>query len=67
MASSGTGPYIIVTVISLLKGPITACLRDLIGDATVLRESLGVPLTEPLEASRRGDVAVPQKNPSEYL
>ena len=30
------------------------------GDATVLRESLGIPLTEPLEASRRGDAVPPR-------
>lgn len=60
MASSGTGPYIIIIIISLLKGTIAVCLRDLIRDATVLRESLEVPLTEPLETSVRGDVAVPQ-------
>lgn len=60
MASSGTGTYIIIIS---LKGTIAVCLRDLIGDATVLIESLGVPLTEPLETSPRGDVAVPLEEP----
>lgn len=60
MASSGTGTYIIIIS---LKGTIAVCLRDLIGDTTVLIESLGVPLTEPLETSPRGDVAVPLEEP----